>query len=620
MKKAKCSISKNLILSFVLLVTIIFAVLAWFHYTSRSRAEGISVASITAKGLEVAFEDVDDKYSDTLIDDNKKYYPLISGNGSSFLIPDLNRSTGEALTPYSSKRDAVANKDYYETDLYFRSDEELNVKLTLGSKIVPNDFRNDSHIDNKSTFGDFTKDYIAGAARVAFFNVDANGNETFKSLWIPNSSYELIESSNYSKIKKDYTGGSGIDPDPNVTFGLYNTSLYEKSSYYLWEGHANTNTSTLLSAPTNKVMYKSKTDGLYYGAVDVEANMTVDHFINITQSTVFNYNNTSISSTKSNSQRDLSNYLFENNTYWIGSYIDGKYNITYNNGSVQWAKLVVDANPNKSTFFNSIDRFQILLSYNPSNDMVVIKEFVFYNKTTGAVGGGTGNFGTGSASYELNDNSIVLIGGVYTDLVYGLTFTNNNLKSTVIYDNLDTIQNNNSNTMFVVDKIDSGSYTFKHLPSNKYLSYNENNEIVLSNTASEFTLSVGDNGPLLGINGRYIDFQGGYFFTSTDESASIMLYEGNLYSFLEDGETEESYQYIVAGNSTPNKLPSTAYFTDISKAPTMATLSKMDNSGYYKAHMRIRIWAEGTDREAKIPLAGGIFDNILMFEGHRMNE
>ena len=40
----------------------------------------------------------------------------------------------------------------------------------------------------------------------------------------------------------------------------------------------------------------------------------------------------------------------------------------------------------------------------------------------------------------------------------------------------------------------------------------------------------------------------------------------------------------------------------------------MDNEvGAYSAHIRIRIWAEGTDREAKCPLAGGIFETMLCF-------
>ena len=46
----------------------------------------------------------------------------------------------------------------------------------------------------------------------------------------------------------------------------------------------------------------------------------------------------------------------------------------------------------------------------------------------------------------------------------------------------------------------------------------------------------------------------------------------------------------------------------------IVTLEKENETDeYYTAHIVMRIWAEGTDREAKTPLADGIFEASLHF-------
>ncbi len=616
MKKIKTSISRNLILSFVLLITIIFAVLAWFSSVKEATARGISVISVSSKGLQVAFEDIDTAYKTTLVDNSQKQYPLVSSDGNVFIIPLLNRSTGVAITPYTSKRDVIPNQDYYETDLFFRSDEPLEISLLAGSHIVPNDIANNT-LNNKSSFGSFTKDYIAGAARVAFYNVDKNGNETLNNIWIPNENYELIESSQFSKIEKVGSGASEIYDDPNETFGLYNTDLYEQSSYYLWEGHANSNNNVLTKLPTNKVIFKSKQENnLYYGAMDIESDTDVDHFINITNSTNFSYADSTIVSNKNNSEKSLQNYEFNGTKYWIGSYVEGGYNISYNNTDIKWAKLVVDSNP--KSFFDSIDRFQILFTYNPTTNLVVIKEFVFYNSGTGEVGGGTGDFGSGPQNYVIEDGKTVVITGAENEVSHALSFVNNNPRA---YE-LGTISNSmklyNSNCMFIVENKGNNSYYLKHLPTNKYMMIDVDGKLLLSDSPVTFVLSSGNDVPLLMCNGYYLDFKSGEFIASTSNNASINIYEGTSFNFNKNGNVEANYYYLEAGKSAQTELSSDLYFTKISDCPTLAKLEVLDDSGYYKAHIKVRIWAEGTDREAKTPLAGGIFNNILKFTGSKI--
>ena len=606
MKKIKSSISRNLILSFVLLVTILFAVFAWFSHLEIANASGLAATSVTAKGLEVAFEDVDEKYSDTLVDDSKKYYPLVSSNGSSFLIPMLNRTTGQAIVPYTSKRDAVANQDYYETDLFFRSDRVLDVNLMAGSKVKPHDYA-DGKIDNKSDFGNFTKDYIAGAARVAFFNVDSKGKETLNSIWIPNSSYQLIESSNFTKVKPTSEGSSDGWNIPGT--------LDYANPLYLHEKYAK-GTSISIERQNKKMHYDSVTNK-YYGVLDISGDFEVDHMVAVSTSNA-EYPLSSTILTNNKTYFDNNQYKFYEPNYYVTVGLAGDFYAD----DTRWPKLYFGISENKLNLFNNVcgfDRFQVFMSYDKVNDKLEIIDFIYYEEANPSNrGGGTGGFLSGETTYKLENNKIVLLTNSYNNALYGISFTNNNLKSSIIADPLDTIVTYNSNAMFLVREVSEGKYSFKHLPTSKYLTINENNEIDLSATEAVFDLGAGENGPSLSYNGYYLAFQGGYFYTSTDSKSSVIIYEGNTYSFLENGIAETSYTYLINGNSNPTTLNN--YYTNVLDVPSIATLAKIDNSGYYKAHIKVRIWAEGTDREAKTPLAGGIFDNILMFEGHRKDE
>ena len=64
-------------------------------------------------------------------------------------------------------------------------------------------------------------------------------------------------------------------------------------------------------------------------------------------------------------------------------------------------------------------------------------------------------------------------------------------------------------------------------------------------------------------------------------------------------------------------LKASDFGTSAAKVVTLAEVE--DSPGTYKAQIRIRIWAEGTDNEAKIPLAGGIFTTHLEFQGVNFN-
>ena len=364
-------------------------------------------------------------------------------------------------------------------------------------------------------------------------------------------------------------------------------------------------------------MHYDSVTNKYYGVLDILGDFEVDHMVAVSTSNA-EYPLSSTILTNNKTYFDNNQYKFYEPNYYVTVGLAGDYFAD----NTRWPKLYFGITENNLYLFNNVcgfDRFKVFMSYDKVNDKLEIIDFIYYEEDDPSNrGGGTGGFSSGETTYELENNKIVLLTNSYNNALYGISFTNNNLKSSIIADPLDTIVTYNSNAMFLVREVSEGKYSFKHLPTSKYLTINENNEIDLSATEAVFDLGAGESGPSLSYNGYYLAFQGGYFYTSTDSKSSVIIYEGNTYSFLENGIAETSYTYLINGNSNPTTLNN--YYTNVLDVPSIATLAKIDNSGYYKAHIKVRIWAEGTDREAKTPLAGGIFDNILMFEGHRKDE
>lgn len=627
---------RNLILGLTLLVCIFIAVIAWFSSVSKADANGLSITTVTSLGLESSFTGDSNDFKTELEKTLDVQYPLITGDGENFFMPVLNRSTGIPLndgTNWIKKRTPVANEDFYEEDIYFRSKSQLDVYLSGASSISPN-----STTDNFSTFGNFSRDYIAGASRVAVFDVtkeddkttDAN-EETLekKLLWIPNDNYELKQGDDFTEIPTESSGGSGINTDPNVTFGLNNTAIYEQANYWLWEGHANkTNHGNITAPPISQQMFKNKNDGLYYGAIEVTSDTDLDHFIDITKSSALNISNTSIQGTQSSSVKSLIDYNFNDNLYWIGVFVDGTYNITYNSNEGRWAKMVVDADPNKETFFGSIDRFQVLLTYDSSSNQVVFKDFIFFNSTTGEIGGGTGDYGLETKTYILNnDDNIVITGTNSSSEVYALAFEENSLSSSLMAVTDDKIASGSvpDKCVFNVEKANS-QYYFKHIPTNKYLSVNANNQLTLSDETlkTPFSLLTGTNGCQLYYDGKYISLLGESFYLDTSKF-DLKIYKGTTYTLNSNSTAAETYKYYSGtGIDTTDFARSdymlTSDLSDNDKNVPLVRLKKDSDSDYYIGHIKLRIWVEGTDREAKIPLVNGKFSNNLVFKGEEIKE
>jgi hypothetical protein len=134
----------------------------------------------------------------------------ISGNGYNLYRPteiDENQQPVD-FTPAVSSLEG-GNYDYVELEVAFRSVSKMNVYLSEESFITPVDTKNSA----SNIYGDFSRDYIAGAMRVAV--VDESG---LKMLWAPNSQYQLIQNSNGSYAFKS---GANGDSTPETSYYYY---------------------------------------------------------------------------------------------------------------------------------------------------------------------------------------------------------------------------------------------------------------------------------------------------------------------------------------------------------------------------------------------------------------
>ena len=146
-----------------------------------------------ANALELTFEDlvlVDITGEGTTLVRPKLLQSAEETTGVTFASPDISTAS-EWVTP-------EANKDYIDVPLEFRSNKHLDVYLGAGSAVTPHcglDNALGANAENVSNYGSFSRDLMAGAARVAF--VSAGASPETVMVWEPNRNYELYYESGW---------------------------------------------------------------------------------------------------------------------------------------------------------------------------------------------------------------------------------------------------------------------------------------------------------------------------------------------------------------------------------------------------------------------------------------
>lgn len=191
--------TKLIIANSILLVFLAIGfVYAWFATNYGNVVDGDQVEVIADSALEISFTGQDGSWksylnlsnSDSGVNFETLEFKDITGSGDgNFLRPALSQFGGYAQVDSDSAwSPTIENQDYLKFDLYMRSTDKLNVFLGDGSSVTPLAEKltgtyttQEAETNRKSSYGNFSKDLVAGAVRVSAVN--SSTNHLFS--WIP---------------------------------------------------------------------------------------------------------------------------------------------------------------------------------------------------------------------------------------------------------------------------------------------------------------------------------------------------------------------------------------------------------------------------------------------------
>ena len=214
----------------LLLLSLVTGTLAWFYVNEDvTISYGNSVFCEAGDSLEISLVEkgVNTRWTSS-IDYSGVDFTLIdiSGDGINMYRPmeiDENQQP-VAMQKALSSLEEEKNYDYLEMEISFRSTSKMDVYFSEESFILPVNPENTT----SNIYGTFSRDYIAGAMRVAM--VDASGD--LRMLWAPNSKYHLIQNTNGSySFKPESTPESAYyyfaeDEEGNVVQKMITEDFY----------------------------------------------------------------------------------------------------------------------------------------------------------------------------------------------------------------------------------------------------------------------------------------------------------------------------------------------------------------------------------------------------------
>ncbi len=648
-------IAKNVIIFVVLIAVCSLSIWAWFTQNTTATADGINIIA-KSEGVKVSWDGKDYYDNLTALEDsaveaektglaknicNKDGTPyslnLISGNGLKFFEPYLNRRTGTVLTNSDGSWSGfdVTNSPegkYIDIDLYFRGDNERDIYLAGNSKVDPK-----STTDRISDFGPFSKDYIAAASRVAFFNVTKitgddgkiKENRDCSFIWAPNANVELVENENgYTKVTefKEDTDSSGSSSGGNLNGG----ALEDGNTYYLWTIAPNANYSSGTRQITNSYLFEYDENISYYVA---EFTVTVPSYQSENPSIPFLISQSGTSPLTNTFSFDRSASFSGNDGESLLKVSNQGYNAaTFNNTSISENKCGQFYMTKTNTLIQGT-QVDVKFGFNPQTGVVTV---LGYEGNDSWSKGGT-EVPVDVKYYEIENNTTCALVNP-KDSVAVSSAKDNNKKSVHFKDSSTKLNvmpvSITTAEQFTAEKTGDGyaaTYKFKNTAEDKYLTIN-NGEISYTAAGSAFSLyySSEHEGPLLKSGEYYLVVDGGVVkavkLGDLDYTEAVTVYTGSSYQLNTELTSEgQTYQYYDADtnklvtlneSSTPKLFTTTQTMAGTVKVGNtkIATLAKEnEDDEYYTAHIVMRVWVEGTDREAQTPLADGIFNMSLHF-------
>lgn len=687
-------VAKNIIILVVLVTVCSLSIWAWFTQNSKAEAKGINVMA-KAEGVEVSWDGKNYSYdltgapvtqpatdattgetgtsstdanSTTFTPVGPAYYyndtlKLITGNGINFFEPTVNRRTGKVFKDGNAWvgneiTDENSAGKYIELDLYFRGTNESNVYLSGKSAALCNDRdETDETKKNTSEYGNFSKDYIGSAARVAFLD----DNNTCKFIWPANYDHKLVGDSNsYQRIVKDDsdTEKCGYNIDDDLKNMLH---LPDGNDYYIWlPNDYDTDTKEQMSDSSYykmkfKVLDEETGKGLYvFDSADEDYDLTInipsnrgssmDILFSITTSTsgrntdrvAFDYEK-SYANAKEDSNSEI---RFSDRDFVITD--NEKYpKITYNGLSGEDdIRIVMGYNPNDNS--DNYSNTGVILAYEWSSgsydrigydtdNQKVIQYYHLDNNTSCALVSPKASAALSTTelyqkkSVKFSDNEQTKIESLY--ITFGEQFTAYRVNE--------------------IDELSNNEYKFKNNKSGTYVGISTDGTVTLQATetnAAKFKLTYDEdfNGPVLKtsegfvlaiVNGDVTAVNTADNNVTFDVADAVTIFTGSSYEYKTDqSENPETYKYYNCKTKTEYTYSTDSYgykyLTSLANdvplyfkpndanevGVCIAELKKANESDpYYTAKITLRIWVEGTDNEAQTPLADGIFDLDLHF-------
>lgn len=205
-------------ISVILLMALVGGTLAWFYVNEEVSVDyGNSIFCEAGDSLEISLVEngAASRWSSAIDYRAGEFTTVdISGNGVNLYRPaeidEFQRPDG--FIGAISSLENNTTYDYIELEVAFRSLSKMNVYLSEESFIEPVNPNNDS----TNIYGNFSRDYIAGAMRVAVIE-----NNDLRMLWAPNSQYQLIDNGDGT-----YAFKSGLNATPEADY-----------SYFTEDGH-----------------------------------------------------------------------------------------------------------------------------------------------------------------------------------------------------------------------------------------------------------------------------------------------------------------------------------------------------------------------------------------------
>ena len=217
--------SKNIYVTMFKLIAIIVSIFvfsyAWFVHESDNNLEGVNIGTAKTNNIMIS-EDGNDGWSNSFnidVGEGFRFNNEVTSDGIEFYKANLKDEEGNPL----SFTKAELNEDYLEFDIWFKNDSSVKLFLEDDSSVYPecgtskDDLllypESEKKIDDivrASAYGDFSRDLIAGAVRVAFirytFNTETNSFELEDEpvlVWAPNKTYEITENDGWYSASID---------------------------------------------------------------------------------------------------------------------------------------------------------------------------------------------------------------------------------------------------------------------------------------------------------------------------------------------------------------------------------------------------------------------------------